>query len=64
MKLTIEMAKKHIGQYIDCEKRRFHYYPMQIVSTNGWIHLKDSVGVCMKIEDGFNAVDFDFFVQK
>lgn len=62
MMLTNEMAEKHVGKYIDCYKRRFGYYPMQIIKfPDGSLGLKDATGTCTKIEDeGFNARHYDY----
>lgn len=61
--LTLEIAKKNVGKYIDCYTRRFGYYPMQIIEINGMPHLKDITGTCMKIpesETDFNCQRYDY----
>lgn len=62
-KLTLEIAKKNVGKYIDCYRRLFGYYPMKIIEINGVPHLKDSFDVCMKIpekETDFNCQSYDY----
>lgn len=61
--LTLEIARKNIGKYIDCYKRRFGCYPMQIIEINGIPHLKDGTGTCMQIpksKDDFNCNKYDY----
>ena len=57
---------KLVGKKIDCHKRRFGYYPMEIVEMDGKLYVKDANGVCMPIpekETDFNCQDFDFVVE-
>lgn len=65
MKLYKDVAKDLIGKQIDCNIRRFGYYPMTIFERDGELFLKDSVGVCRQIpekETDFNCMDYDFIV--
>ncbi|MCD7724919.1 MAG: hypothetical protein LUI12_05115 [Clostridiales bacterium] len=66
MKLTLEMAEKHIGEYIDSYKRKpvSGYYPKQIIRFNGFLALKDPTGTCTKIlDESSNYQDFDYFIH-
>ena len=65
MILTQEVALKNVGKYIDCHKRMFGYYPMQIILIDGEAHLKDIVGVCMQIPENadFNSQHYDFMYE-
>lgn len=59
--ITNEIAEKNVGKYIDCYKRTFGYYPMQIIKTNNRCMLKDRNDVYMSIEDsGFNSKYYDY----
>ena len=64
MSYQVKIAKENVGKYIDCYKRMFGSFPMQIIQTKGKeknIVLKDSTGTCMRIEDeGFNAKSYDY----
>lgn len=62
-KLTLEIARKNVGKYIDCYKRTFGYYPMKIIEINGIPHLKCAVGVCRPVtekETDFNSTYYDY----
>lgn len=66
MKLTEEIARKNVGNYIDCYKRKFGYYPMEIIETDGILRLKDHYGVCMLIPKNstdFNCQDYDYIMM-
>jgi hypothetical protein len=66
MRLTQEVARKNVGKYIDCRKRMFGYYPMQIILIDGKAHLRDRVDVCMPIpetEEDFNSQYYDFMYE-
>lgn len=66
MKLYQGNAKELVGKKIDCYKRRFGYYPMEVIEINGVPYVKDAVGVCMQIpekETDFNCTDFDFVIE-
>ena len=67
MKLYQESAKLLIGKKIDCEVRRFGYYPMEVKQrSDGTIYVKDAVGVCMDVperEDDFNCHNYDFVID-
>ena len=59
-------CKELVGKKIDCYKRRFGYYPMEVIEINGVPYVKDAVGVCMPIpekETDFNCTDFDFVIE-
>lgn len=61
--LTLEIAKKNVGKYIDCYTRRFGYYPMQIIEINGILYLKDRTETCMQIPESktdFNCHTYDY----
>lgn len=63
MKLTLDIAEKNVGKYIDRYRRFLGYYPMKIVDINGEIMLEDAVGVCMPIpkkDTDLNCQDFDY----
>ena len=66
-KLTEKIARKHIGKYIDTEKRLFHYYPLKIIvfkDGSGQIGLKDRIGVCTPIDiDDRNEVYYDYIFK-
>lgn len=65
MKLYQGNAKELVGKKIDCNKRRFGYYPMEVKERDGKPYLKDVNGVCMPIpekENDFNCQDFDFVI--
>ena len=51
MKLYQGNAKELVGKKIDCYKRRFGYYPMEVIEINGVPYVKDAVGVCMPIPE-------------
>lgn len=63
MKLTLEIAEKNVGKYIDSYRRFFGCYPMKIVNVNGQILLEDACGVCTPIPEkdtDFDCQDFDY----
>lgn len=65
MKLTLEIAEKNVGKYIDCYRRFFGCYPMKIVNVNGEIMLQDWIGSCMPIPEkdtDFNCQYFDYIL--
>ena len=62
MKLTLEIAEKNVGKYIDSYRRFFGCYPMKIVNVNGQFLLEDACGVCTPIPEkdtDFDCQDFD-----
>lgn len=66
MKLYLGNAKDLVGKKIDCNVRMGGYYPMEVISMDGVLYVKDFVGVCMPIpkkETDFNCVTFDFVVE-
>ena len=66
MKLYQGNAKELVGKKIDRYKRRFGYYPMEVIEINGVPYVKDAVGVCVPIpekETDFNCTDFDFVIE-
>lgn len=62
MILTKDIAKKHVGKYIDSYKRLFGHYPMKIiVLPDGVIGLKDATDTITRIEDtGSNVRHYDY----
>ena len=60
--MTVEIANKNIGKYIDCYKRLFGYYPMKIVEINGNPYVKDKNDVCMPIQKSqdLNSHKYDY----
>ena len=66
MRLYQGNAKELVGKKIDCEHRRFGYYPMEVIEIGGILYVKDTVGVCMPIpekEDDFDCQRFDFVID-
>ena len=68
--LTKEIARKHIGEYVDMDKRLFHYFPLKIIIFNdgsGEIGLKDRIGVCTHIDPrpypNCNSVYYDYIFK-
>lgn len=63
MYLTTETAAEYLGKSLDCQQRRFHYYPLTVGQwPSGKYFYKDRIGVCMPVpapNDSFNAVYFD-----
>lgn len=67
MYLTTENYKEYLGKKIDSSRRRFHYYPLEVIEINGKPYYKDSKKVCMTIpeaKDKFNSVYFDKIVEE
>ncbi|MCD8198229.1 MAG: hypothetical protein LUE24_13875 [Lachnospiraceae bacterium] len=63
MILTKEVAEKNVGRYIDCYKRLWGNYPMQIIrlkNDSGTLAVEDTAGVCMKVEDPLNDRYYDY----
>ena len=67
MKLTLDIAKKNVGKYIDRYRRFLGHYPMKIVNVNGEVMLESAAGACMPIPEkdtDFNCQDFDYIFTK
>lgn len=66
MYLTTENASQYVGKSLDCNYRRFHYYPLRVIKHgNGKFYYIDRIGVMSPVpppEDTFNSVYFEFIV--
>jgi len=70
--LTEEIARKHVGEYIDRYKRILGYYPKKIITMNdgtGRIGLVDSFGTCIpldtsKQQPNINSEWYDYIFKK
>ncbi len=61
MYLTPDNASEYLGKKLDASTRRLHYYPLEVIQfPDGEYTVKDSVGVCSKVDgDKFNQPFFD-----
>jgi len=67
MILTEEIAERNVGKYIDLYKRRFGYYPKQIIKLkdgSGRLAVKDTVGVCTRVSsNGIEEQEYDYIFE-
>lgn len=64
MYLTQQNARQYLGKTLDCDRRLFHHYPLEVVvNRNGEYCYKDATGTYIRVpdeQDAFNSVYFDY----